>query len=167
MTSQRSSPTTTSQVATVAEPRRLDALRWRLDRILRRTSLPLLRASLGVVFIWFGALKLADATPVKELVAATVPWVDPELSVRALGGFEIVIGAALMSGFMLGWVCAAMVAHLGGTFLTVVMQPEALFQHGNPLMLTMEGEFVTKNLVLITAALVIATWARRRPATAG
>jgi uncharacterized membrane protein YkgB len=60
-----------------------------------------------------------------------------------------------------------MIAHLGGTFLTVVMQPEALFQHGNPLMLTMEGEFVTKNLVLITAALVIAAWARRRPAIAG
>jgi uncharacterized membrane protein YkgB len=169
MTPPPSTPTTTttSQVATVAEPSRLDALRWRLDRILRRTSLPLLRISLGVVFIWFGALKLADATPVKELVADTVPWVDPELSVRVLGGFEIVVGAALMSGFMLGWVCAAMIAHLGGTFLTVVMQPEALFQHGNPLMLTMEGEFVTKNLVLITAALVIAAWARRRPAIAG
>jgi uncharacterized membrane protein YphA (DoxX/SURF4 family) len=139
--------------------------RHQLDRLLRRFSLPLLRASLGLVFVWFGGLKVAGVTPAKELVAGTVPWLDAGWLVPVLGWFEIVVGAALISGYLLGWVCAAMVAHLCGTFLTVVMQPEAMFQHGNPLMLTMEGEFVAKNLVLITAALVLATWARRRPAT--
>jgi uncharacterized membrane protein YkgB len=125
----------------------------------------LLRVSLGVVFVWFGALKVAGVTPVTELVAATVPWFDPGWVVPALGWFEIALGLGLVIGYGLGWVCAAMVAHLGGTFLTVVMQPDAMFQHGNPLMLTMEGEFVAKNLVLITAALVIAAWPRRRLAT--
>jgi putative oxidoreductase len=148
----------------LAGPGRLDVARRRLDQLLRRASLPLLRASLGLVFIWFGALKVADVTPARELVAGTVPWLDPGWFVPALGWFEIAIGAVLMSGYLLGWVCAAMVAHLGGTFLTVVMQPEVMFQHGNPFMLTMEGEFVAKNLVLITAALVIAGWARRAPA---
>lgn len=132
--------------------------------MLRRFSLPLLRISMGVVFIWFGALKVADVTPVKDFVGATVPWLDADWFVPALGLFEMALGAALVIGVGLGWVCAVMVAHLGGTFLTVVMQPEVLFLHGNPLMLTMEGEFVAKNLVLITAALAIAAWSRERQA---
>jgi putative oxidoreductase len=146
-------------------PGRVNLARRQLDRLLRRFSFPLLRASLGLVFVWFGALKVADVTPAKELVAGTVPWLDADWLVPALGWFEIVIGAALVSGYLLGWVCAAMVAHLCGTFLTVLMQPDIMFQRGNPLTLTMEGEFVAKNLVLITAALVLATWSRRRPAT--
>lgn len=141
--------------------RRLDRATDRLDRVVRSSSLRLLRLSLGVIFIWFGALKVAGITPVKELVAETMPWLDAGWFVPALGWFEIVLGLALMVGYRLGWVCAAMVAHLAGTFLTVVMEPSAMFQHGNPFMLTMEGEFVAKNLVLITAALVIASWSRR------
>jgi putative oxidoreductase len=156
-------PPSASQETTqlLVAPGRLELARDRIDQLLRRFSLPLLRASLGLVFIWFGALKVADVTPARELVAGTIPWLDPDWLVPVLGWFEIAIGAVLMSGYLLGWVCAAMVAHLGGTFLTVVMQPEVMFQHSNPLMLTMEGEFVAKNLVLITAALVIAAWARR------
>jgi uncharacterized membrane protein YkgB len=37
------------------------------------------------------------------------------------------------------------------------------FQHGNPLLLRVEGEFVLKNLVLIAAALVVGTTVRRKP----
>lgn len=140
--------------------RRVVAARHRLTSLLRRFSLRLLRFSLGIVFVWFGALKVAGETPVTGLVAQTLPWLDPDWFVPALGWFEIALGAALMVGYRLGWVCAAMVAHLAGTFLTVVMEPAAIFRDGNPLMLTMEGEFVTKNLVLITAALVIAAWPR-------
>lgn len=146
--------------AVLPAPGRIEAARERLDLILRKLSLPLLRVSLGLVFVWFGCLKVAGVTPVTELVAGTLPWFDPDFFVPTLGVFEVLIGAGLVSGRYLGWVCAAMVAHLGGTFLTAVMQPDALFQHGNPLVLTMEGEFVAKNLVLITAALVIATWSR-------
>ncbi len=143
---------------------RLALARQHLHELLRRFSLPMLRASLGLVFIWFGVLKVVGATPVKELVAGTLPWLDADLLVPALGWFEIVVGVALMSGYLLGWVCAAMVVHLCGTFLTAVTQPDVMFQHGNPLALTMAGEFVAKNMVLITAVLVVAAWARRQPA---
>lgn len=141
---------------------RVDNAKRLLHRLLRRFSLPLLRVSIGVVFVWFGALKVADVSPARDLVADTVPFLDADWFVPALGWFEMALGVALVVGVGLGWVCAVMVAHLGGTFLTVVMQPGALFQHGNPFMLTMEGEFVAKNLVLITAALVIAAWSRER-----
>ena len=131
-------------------------------RLLARVGVPLLRLSLGLVFVWFGALKVADRTPVGDLVAGTVPWLDPGWFVPALGAFEVVLGIALVVGYRLGWVALLMAAHLAGTFLTLLVQPGVSFQQGNPLLLTTEGEFIAKNLVLVTAALVVAASAGRR-----
>jgi putative oxidoreductase len=39
--------------------------------------------------------------------------------------------------------------------------PDVTFRDGNPFLLTVEGEFVVKNLVLIAAALVVGTTVRR------
>jgi uncharacterized membrane protein YkgB len=54
------------------------------------------------------------------------------------------------------------VAQMVGTFLTFFVLPEVTFQDGNPLLLTVEGEFVVKNLVLVSAALVVGASVRRR-----
>ena len=45
---------------------------------LRNYSIAALRIALGLVFVWFGALKVFDVTPVAELVANTVYWVNPD-----------------------------------------------------------------------------------------
>jgi uncharacterized membrane protein YkgB len=124
---------------------------------VRPYSLLLLRLSLGLVFVWFGALKVADATPVADLVAGTVPWLDRAWFVPALGAAEVVLGLALLVGRFLTAVSAVLVAHLGGTFLVLLMMPELAFQGGNPLLLTTIGEFVIKNVVLISAGLVLAS----------
>jgi uncharacterized membrane protein YkgB len=136
-------------------PAPVEARLLALHRLLERVSLPLLRVALGVVYIWFGALKFSDSTPVGELVARTVPFLPPHLSVPALGAFEVLLGIGLLSGRRLALVALLMVAHLAGTFLVLVTQPDVAFQHGNPLMLTMAGEFVVKNIVLMTAGLVL------------
>ena len=47
-----------------------------------------------------------------------------------------------------------------GTFLVLIFQPEVAFRAGNPLLLTVEGEFVVKNLVLLTAGMVIGATVR-------
>ena len=126
-------------------------------RVLRRLSPPLLRVSLGVVFVWFGGLKVAGATPVADLVAATVYWVDPAWFVPALGVLEVVVGIGLIVGRLLRAVLLLFAAQMLGTFLVLVVQPEVAFMDGNPLFLTVEGEFVVKNLVLLSAGLVVAS----------
>lgn len=136
------------------------ALRSRLEslaHVVARHSLVLLRMSLGLVFIWFGALKIFSLTPVGELVAATVPFVPAGFLLPALGTFEVLIGLGLLVGRYIGLIACVMAAHLMGTFLVLVTQPEVAFVHSNPLQLTMTGEFVIKNIVLITASLVLAT----------
>jgi len=132
---------------------------------IRRRSLWLLRFSLGLVFVWFGALKIAGRTPVATLIARTIPFFDRTWFVPMLGVFEVLLALALIVGRGLRWVVAIMVAHLCGTFMVFVTQPGMAFQHGNPLLLTEDGEFVLKNLVLIAAALVLATHVRRRAFT--
>jgi uncharacterized membrane protein YkgB len=124
---------------------------------LRRWSLPALRWSLAVVFIWFGALKVFDVSPAEELVAATVYWVDPAWFVPALGVVEILVGIGLALRRGLRVVLLVLALQMVGTFLVFVMLPEVAFQDGNPLKLTIEGEFVLKNLVLLSAALVVGT----------
>ena len=135
--------------------RRLERLDRRILALLDRAALPLLRLSLGLVFVWFGALKIAGETPVADLVADTVYWVDPSWFVPLLGVFEVVVGIGLLWGRLLRIVLALFVLQMMGTFLVLVIQPEVAFQDGNPLMLTTEGEFVIKNLVLLSAGLVI------------
>lgn len=134
------------------------ALEARFTKLLRtaeRLCVPLLRISLGVVFVWFGALKLTWTTPVADLVADTVPILPADVFVTALGAFEVLIGVAMLIGRWIMVAAALMIMHLGGTFLVLVTQPEVAFQGGNPLLLTMTGEFVVKNLVLITAGIVV------------
>ena len=114
----------------------------------------LLRLALATVFVWFGALKLIGASPVHDLIARTLPFVDADLSVPALGVVEVVLGLVLATGFLPRITLLVLAGHLAGTFLSFVTASELMW--GDSVVeLTADGEFVAKNLVLITAALVL------------
>jgi uncharacterized membrane protein YphA (DoxX/SURF4 family) len=125
------------------------------ERVLGRVTQPALRVSLGVVFVWFGVLKVVGDSPVAELVHATVPWADRSLLVPALGWVEIVLGLALLVGRPIRLALVAVAAHLTGTFLVFVQAPSLVMTEGNLLLLNGNGEFVLKNVVLVCAALVL------------
>jgi putative oxidoreductase len=127
----------------------------RLRPFLSRIGVPLLRISLGVVFLWFGLLKIFDVSPVSGLVAKTIYWFDPDVVVPALGAFELFVGACLVAGRLMRIALPLLILQMAGTFLVLVLLPDVAFRDGNPLLLTIEGEFVVKNLVLLSSALVI------------
>jgi uncharacterized membrane protein YkgB len=126
-----------------------------LRPLLARIGVPLLRISLGVVFLWFGLLKILDVSPVSGLVAKTIYWFDPDLVVPALGAVEVFVGLCLLAGRLMRLALPLLVLQMGGTFLVLVLLPDIAFRDSNPLLLTVEGEFVVKNLVLLSAGLVI------------
>ena len=131
-----------------------------IDRALLRMELvtpTAMRLSLALVFLWFGILKIVGASPVAGLISATLPWADPHVAIGVLGAVEVLLGVGLLIGRMQRLLLLALAAHLSGTFLTFVMAPGLTMQHGNPLLLTADGEFVLKNLVLISAALLLAS----------
>ena len=121
----------------------------------------ILRYALAVVFIWFGALKLSGRSPVAELVAHTVYWLPANRVVPALGIWEMLVGVGLLFRVALRVTLLLFWLLLAGTSLVLVVRPDIAFQGGNPLLLTMEGEFVVKNLVLIAAGLVVGSRVRK------
>lgn len=135
--------------------KKAERLDERLRPLLARIGVPLLRISLGVVFLWFGLLKIFDVSPVSGLVANTIYWFDPDVVVPALGAFEVFVGACLVAGRLMRIALPLLVLQMAGTFMVLVLLPDVAFRDSNPFLLTVEGEFVVKNLVLLSAALVI------------
>lgn len=132
---------------------RLDEL---LITVLRRWSIKVLRLALGSVFLWFGALKLFGNSPVILLLEQTYTFLPMPIFIFVLGVWEILIGIGIILRRALRCVLTLLCIHLVGTFVALWLNPRHFFVQGAPLCLTADGEFVMKNLVLISAALVIA-----------
>ena len=127
---------------------------------LDRYGFAILRLALGLVFLWFGALKVAGKSPVEDLVADTLFWLPRDVALYGIGALEIVIGLCLLLSIAMRVVLLLFFFQMAGTFLVLLTQPERAFQDGNPLLLTTDGEFVIKNLVLIGAGLVVGSRVR-------
>jgi len=138
----------------------------RMDQIvigfMSSYAILIIRISLGIVFVWFGLLKVMGVSPVFDLASHVVHWLPPQLFVPLLGIWEIAIGVGLLLGKALRVILSLLFLQLAGTFLVLLIWPEAAFQGGNPLLLTTEGEFVIKNLVLIAAGVAVGGTVRYR-----
>ncbi len=134
----------------------------KMIKFMSAYGIDLIRYSLGVVFIWFGLLKVAAVSPVADLVANIVYWVSPNFFVPFLGAWEVAVGLGLLFGVVQRLTLFLFWLQLSGTFLVLVLRPDIAFQGGNPLLLTVEGEFVIKNIVLIAGGIVVGGTVRRR-----
>jgi uncharacterized membrane protein YphA (DoxX/SURF4 family) len=123
---------------------------------LAGSSVPfwMLRASLGAVFFWFGALKLAGYSPVFDLLQRAYGNLVTKPAYLALALFEIGLGILLCAGLVRRWAATAAALHLTGTLTLVVVAPALIFAPSFPV-LTLTGEFLAKNLVLIAAAVAL------------
>jgi uncharacterized membrane protein YkgB len=150
-------------------PPRLDALDAALAGWMQRHGFRLLRVALGLVFVWFGALKLLPGlSPAEPLVVATAEalarlafFPPPELFVRALGVWEIVIGLGFLARPLLRPAIALLALQMPGTLLPLVLLPELCYTAA-PLGLTLTGQYIVKNVVLVAAALVVGGTVRLR-----
>lgn len=130
----------------------LERVRDRLDGLA--TPSRLLRWSIGSIYLWFGALKLLNVSPAVHLIGdAFPPFIDGPLYL-ALALFEALVGILLLGGLWTRWVIHAAVVHLLSTLATLVLAPSIVFMTRFPY-LSMEGEFVVKNVVLLAALYTI------------
>lgn len=128
-----------------------------------RLGIPTMRLGLGVVFVWFGALKIVGSSPATELVAKTVYWFDPRWFVPFLGWWEVAIGLCLATPVLTRVGIALLALQMPGTFLPLLLLPQVCY--GSSLFhLTLEGQYIVKNLVIIGSALVLGGLVRK-PAT--
>lgn len=114
-----------------------------------------LRIAVSIVFIWFGLLKIMGDSPVVGLLESTFPWANSHALLLVIGSAEVVIGLAMLIPKLALPALLIAAAHLMGTFVTFLLVPGIMFQHRNPLLLSTEGEFVFKNVILISAVLLL------------
>lgn len=126
----------------------------RIAGLMERFGVPMLRVAIGIVFVWFGGLKLVGVSPAADLVAATVYVVSPDLFVPILGVWEVVIGLCLLYRPLIRLGILLLFLQMPGTFLPIVLLPDVVFTT-IPYGLTVEGQYIIKNLVIIGAALVV------------
>ena len=118
-------------------------------------AIPTLRVALGIVFLWFGLLKIINTSPVVDLIKNTYSFVSVESFVTVLGVWEVAIGLGLLFNVALRATLALLWLQMLGTLVAPALNPSIFWTDGNIFLLTMEGEFVVKNLVLIVAGFVI------------
>ena len=144
---------------------RLDQLDARLAGWMARHGVTLVRVSLGIVFLWFGALKLFPGlSPAEGLVGNTVlaltfGLIEPAVSVPMLGIWESLIGIGLLCGRALRLTLVLLFVQMSGTVTPLILFPGEIFVIG-PFVLTMEGQYIIKNVVLVSAAIVIGATVR-------
>ncbi|MBI3032703.1 hypothetical protein HYY69_04465 [Candidatus Woesearchaeota archaeon] len=114
-----------------------------------------LRYALAIIFIWFGLLKVIHLSPADELVTQTVYWFDPIWFVPFLGWWEVVIGLCLLFKPLNRLGLLLMAVQMAGTFLPLILLPEIVYQNNNPFALTIHGQYIVKNIVLIGAAMIV------------
>lgn len=157
--------------AAVALASRLPARRGRpspfLDGWFARHQALILRLGLGVVYLWFGALKyFPNVSPAEQLAGATVERITfglmpPAIGLPVLATWEVLIGVGLLAGVRPRAVVGLIVLHLLGTFTPFLLFPGQCWFDA-PFGLTLEGKYIIRNLVLFSAALVLGTHAAQR-----
>ena len=114
----------------------------------------LVRISLAGVFFWFGMLKVTGSSPVVELLRNSFGFLASAPYLQLLGAGEVIIGVGLLVPRFSRAAAAIMVMHLFCTLGLAFISPSLVFAPSFPV-LTMQGEFLAKNLVLISAGLSV------------
>ncbi len=133
----------------------------RITLWLGHYGLKALRFSVAIVFIWFGLLKVVNYSPAIELVTQTIYWFNPSWVIPFLGWWEVIIGFCFLFRPLIRTGIALLAPQMVGTFLPLVILPHITFQQGSFLLPTLEGQYIIKNLVIISAAMVIGATVRK------
>ena len=120
----------------------------------------LLAFSIGLVYLWFGALKFfpnlspADTLAKDTIHQLTFGMIPENISIILLAIWEVVIGLFLMLNIQIRTTIALALVHIVMTFTPLFFFPDLSFQE-TPFTLTLVGQYIMKNLIIISALLII------------
>ncbi|TVR46924.1 MAG: hypothetical protein EA425_16550 [Puniceicoccaceae bacterium] len=153
-------------------PASTPGFRKRFDRIDRgittwmaRHGLTILRVNVGLLFVWFGAINFvpglspADDLALRTVAALTCDYVGPGIARPGVAALETLIGLGLLAGVWLRTVLFLLAFQMLGTLMPLLIFPEDVWRVF-PVALTLEGQYIAKNAVLIAAGIVIGATVR-------
>jgi uncharacterized membrane protein YphA (DoxX/SURF4 family) len=146
-------------------PGPLDPVDAKLTRWMARYGVVVLRVALGFVFLWFGALKyFPDLSPAQTLAlrtidALTLGLIPAGVSLVLLATLECAIGLGLISGRFMRLTLLLLAFQMVGAASPLFLFPAEVFTQF-PYAPTLEGQYIIKNVVLVSAGLVIGATVR-------
>ncbi len=132
----------------------LDRLDRHIAEWMERYGHMLHRVSMGGMFVWLGLLKQAGLKTTTSLLAHTIYWGPPDVIVPLLGWWEVAIGICLLVRPFIRMALLLLLVRLPGTLLALILLPEICFEH-MPFAPTPEGQYLIKDMILFTAAIVV------------
>ena len=136
-----------------------------LTRWMARYGITFLRLSIGTIFIWFGGLKFfAGMSPAENLAVSTIELltfslIPSNIALILLASFEVLIGILMTAGKYLRFTILLLLGQMIGTMSPIFLFPDIVF-NDVPFALTIEGQYIFKNFVVISAAMVIGATVR-------
>jgi uncharacterized membrane protein YkgB len=132
---------------------------------MAKNGLSYLRISIGIVFFWFGILKFfSGLSPAEGIAVETIQVLSFDLLsetaiLYGLGLWEVLIGIGLLFKLFMRETLLLLFVQMIGTFTPLVLFPSEIF-HVFPYSLTIEGQYIVKNIVIVSAGIVLGATVR-------
>ena len=136
----------------------------RVTHWLAGHGLTLLRISIGFIFVWFGVLKFwPGLSPADQLATETIDLlffglISENLARVLLAILETVIGIGLITGKFMRFTLLLLVGQMLGAVTPLFLFPEVTWSQ--LFVPTLEGQYILKNIVVVSAALTIGATVR-------
>ncbi len=146
-------------------PGYLDPVDSRITHWMARHGIVLLRVALGAVFIWFGFIKFFPGLSPAQTLATdtmnvlTLGLVPANVGIILLASLECLIGLGLVSGKLMRLTLFLLAFQMIGAASPLLIFPGEAFT-AFPYAPTLEGQYIIKNLVLVSAGIVIGATVR-------
>lgn len=137
----------------------------RLAGFMASNGIKILRLSIGVVFVWYGVLNFfPDVSSAENIATQTIEkisfgYLEGRHAMLVLAIWETLIGVGLLFGIFLRETLLLLFLQMAGTFTPLFFFPAETFSIF-PWVPTLEGQYIIKNLVLISAGIVIGSTVR-------
>lgn len=132
---------------------------------MSKNGLTFLRISIGIIFFWFGVLKFfeglspAEGIAIRTIDTLTFHLLPEKVIIVGLATWEVLIGIGLLLNVFMRETLLLLFLQMIGTFTPLFLFPSDVF-HVFPIALTLEGQYIVKNIVLISAGIVLGATVR-------
>jgi uncharacterized membrane protein YphA (DoxX/SURF4 family) len=132
---------------------------------MNKNGISLLRISIGLIFFWFGILKFFEGlSPAEDLATRTISaitfnLVPDKVIIYGLAAWEVLIGVGLIFNIFMRVTLFLLFLQMLGTFFPLFLFPGEIF-HVFPVSLTLEGQYIIKNIVIISGGIVLGSTLR-------
>jgi uncharacterized membrane protein YkgB len=134
-----------------------------LTQLISRIAYPFLRIAMGIVLIWIGGLKFVDPSPVVGLIGAS-PFAPLASNgfVYMLGVGEVIVGVLLWANIQVKYVGILNMGLFVGTIAILILTPKVAYGDAGFPLLSLPGEFLLKDIVLMAASASLSAMASER-----